>query len=287
MKRLLFPLLALVLVAACAGIQAEYDSSSTGFHTQEKQSVLDFSEPLIPSVQALKFISLGDDSLMADMLWLQTIQYFGQGNPYGTYRSLGPLTDTITALDPKFEYPYEFALISLPFMHQTDYAIKIGERAQTAGLNNGRLTFYLASDYQINVKDYKKAAHYYEKAAKQPEAPPAAARLAAVSLSSINQQLNDRLVAADFWQTVADQTSDPDQKTWYLNWRDHMLLVYALEKDASDYKQKYGAYPSSFQDLINRHYISQLPVSPIQRQLVLDPHTGKVSFDRLVPGAQP
>jgi tetratricopeptide (TPR) repeat protein len=220
---------------------------------------------------------------MADIVWLQTIQYFGAGTPYGKYKSLGSLLDTITQLDPKFEYPYEFGLVVLPFMDQTDMAIKLGERAQKEIPNNGLLSYYLASDYHLYKKDYAKAAKYYQLASTQPGSPTAAKTLAATALGQVDNSIDDRLVAAEFWKTVFDSTSDPDRKELAARWYKQMQDIYAIEKAAIAYKAKTGSFPHTQTDLVQAGFIASEFVSPVGRELKLDPATGKVNFDNLLP----
>jgi tetratricopeptide (TPR) repeat protein len=208
------------------------------------------------------------------------VQYFGQGNPYGKYPSLGKIVDTITTLDPKFEYPYEFGMIVLPFMDQTDVAAKIGERAQQAIPGNGLLSFYLAGVYHINVKDYKKAADLYAKSAAE-GGPGAAKELAGVALASVNGTLSDRQAALAFWKTVFDNAKDDAERDRAANWYGHMQLVYALELAAEQFHKDKGHYPASLEELRDAKYIPGIPQSPIGRRLDLDPATGKIDFSHV------
>jgi tetratricopeptide (TPR) repeat protein len=271
----LFTLLSLV------STQTVYDKYTTDFKKQRSHAVLEASEPLIPSATTLKAVSLGFNSAVADYIWLQTIQYFGGGSAYGQYPALGGMLNTITQVDPKFEYPYEFGLVALPFMNSADKAISLGERAQQYFPDNGLLTFYLATVYHINLKDYKKAGELYEKAAKETGAPPAAAQLAGVAFAKVSDTLSDRLVAITYWQTVYEHATSDSEKERAKNWFTHMQIVYSLELAISQYKGDHGQYPASLDALVKERYISQIPVSPINRLFDYDVSTGKVSFNRV------
>jgi len=275
LRNLLFTAIGLGVIA---GSQFTYDHSATSFAAQQKDKAARLSQPLVPGTEALKILSLGDGQLAADILWLDMIQYFGQGDPYGKYAALAPMLDRITQLDPNFEYPNEFALIVLPFMGATDTAIAIGERAQTTFPNNGLLTYYLATDYHLDKKDYVKAAYYYEKAAKEPGAPPAAIDLAAVAQSRINNTLDDRIVAIGFWQTVKDRAQTDEDAKRAQDWIDELNIVLTLEKASMAYHDRHQAYPQTLQDLVTDGLVSEIPPSPVNRAFILDPKTGKVSF---------
>jgi tetratricopeptide (TPR) repeat protein len=281
---LLFNLAATAIgIAAIAGLQTSYDNSSAAFKKAERKATLSLSEPLIPSIAALKALSLGDPQVVADMLWLQTIQYFGVGSAYSNYPALGPMLDSITQLDPKFEYPYELGTIVLPFMENTPKAIVLGERAQTSLRPDqlGFIDFYHASNYLLNVKDYEKAAFYYKKSASEPNHPGAAARLAGIAYSKLNHSLSDRQIAIDYWQTVEDNAKSDDEATQARSWKEHMQIVFGLEQISEIFKTKEGRYPLSVQELVDKKYIQTVPVSPVHRKLILSPSTGKVDFSQL------
>ena len=281
MRRTLPLFLIIGLLVLLVSLQAAYDNSAKAFVAAQKRAFVTFSEPLVPGTSALRLLSLNDAPLAADLLWINTIQYFGAGTPYGKYAALGPLVDRITQLDPKFEYPYEFGLVVLPFMDQTDTAIKLGQRAQTALPGNGLLTYYLATDYQLNKHDYVNAAKYYQLASKQQGAPGAALTLAGTSLDKINTNLADRLAAATFWKSVYDTAKTDDQKEQAKNWYLQLQSTYDLEAAALKYKELNGAFPATFQQMISAGLIKEVPPSPVKRVFELNPNTGKVSFDKL------
>lgn len=274
-------LIVVMVLGMISGSQKAFDLSTKSFKDTQRKAAIYLNEPLMPENSVLKVLSMGQNQALADYLWISTIQYFGTGNPYGKYPALGGMLQKITDLDPKFAYPYQFGLVVLPFMDQTDSAIKLGEKAMIEIPNNGLLTYYLASDYHLNKKDYAKASYYYEKASNLPDAPLAARSLAAVTKSQINSTVDDRLAAAYFWQVVAEKATDVDSKERAINWYNHMLIVYQLEKASEQYKKDLGSYPATLEDLVKAKYVSQIPKSPIQRKLVLNPETGKISFDQL------
>ncbi|HEY9843783.1 MAG TPA: hypothetical protein V6D23_25145, partial [Candidatus Obscuribacterales bacterium] len=58
----------------------------------------------------IQLLSLGNDSLLADLLWLQMIQYYGAAYQQSLpSEHLYRYFDTITSLDPDFEASYVFA----------------------------------------------------------------------------------------------------------------------------------------------------------------------------------
>ncbi len=270
----------LVLISiACS--QAVYDTSAQSYEAAKKDASIKLAEPAIPSVDTLKILSAGNISALADYYWISTIQYFGAGNPYQDYPSLGKLLQTITDLDPKFEAPYEFGLITLPFMHQADTAVSLGLKAQDQFPNNGLLTYYLATVYHLNLKDYTNAAFYYQKASKQDGAPSAALTLAGTALDKVDKSTSDRLVAAAFWESVYENAKTDDQKDIAKSWYQQMQIVYSLEVAAREYQVKFGHFPPTLQEMVTTGFVSAIPDSPVKRKMLYDPTTGKI--DTSVP----
>jgi tetratricopeptide (TPR) repeat protein len=304
-----------LLLAAIWAAQNGNDIAIKPLKAEVKTASSKLQEPMVPTVQALRFMSLGQPQLVADLLWLQMIQYFGQGNPYGKYMAMGPMLDRITQLDPKFEYAYEFGMVTLPFMDQTDTALTLGDRAEKALPNVSLLTYYQASNYHLYKKNYRKASELYAKAAEiskspqsvEPSAPGAAAQLAAITKSQVNDSILDRYTAYVYWNVAASQSSDDKTAEQYLNWADNMTIVYLLERTAADMQQKHGAYPASLQEIVNSPQwvatlqdkniaedfspslqrlreannlqAGKIPTSPVKRVYTFDQKTGRVAFD--------
>jgi tetratricopeptide (TPR) repeat protein len=275
--------LSFLTLASLIALQAGYDQRANSFTQTTRTAILKNDQPLLPSVPTLRLLSLNNEPLLADVLWLQTIQYFGSGSPYGMYPALGPMTDTITQLDPQFSYPYEFGMLVLPFMGRAEQAEKLGLRAQQYLPNNGLLTYYLATVYQLNIRDYKKAAQYYALASTQPGSPAAASQLAAVAQSQVHNSLEDREAAKIFWRTAIVNARNDDERIRASRWLAHIEIVQSLEIAAQQYKNQQGHFPGSLQDLVDTHFISAIPQSPIHRKLILQ-SDGTINFDELEDG---
>jgi hypothetical protein len=272
-----FSILTLVCLIAT---QAGYDLAAKNFVKDTKVAILKNDKPLIPSGMALKLMSLNNEPFVADLLWLQTIQYFGSGSPYGNYPALAPMTDTITQLDPKFSYPYEFGLVVLPFMGKAEAAEKLGLRAQQYLPDEGILTYYLASVYHLNIRDYKKAAHYYTLASTQKGTPEAAAHLAEIAQAEVHNSIEDREAAKVFWRTAIENARNDDERIRAASWLAHIEIVQSLEIAASQFKKETGHFPTSLQELVDAKKISAIPKSPIHRKLLLQAD-GTINFDEL------
>jgi hypothetical protein len=156
---------------------------------QEKRSLIpsNIDSFYLPSGKSLHIMSVGYDRMLADLIWIKTLMYFGE-EMVGLKRQtwLYSFVDTITDLDPHFEKSYEWggaaimyggALIDNKAVSRSN---KIYEKGLKRFPNNWRLAVSLGfnlvyeydfKDEKINSKNRIRAVKLFMKAAKSPEAP--------------------------------------------------------------------------------------------------------------------
>src|SRR5208337_1690877 len=95
-----------LLFAAIAGLQTRIDSETDSL-AQQKDDLL------LRSPSAIKKMSLGYDSLLADIYWTRAVQYYGARftTKGATFPLLWPLLDISTTLDPQMIIAYRFGAI--------------------------------------------------------------------------------------------------------------------------------------------------------------------------------
>ena len=192
-----------MMVAVINGIvlaQLFYDSWKMAYGKKPNVSENVLIEPHPLPADVLKKSSLGLNNFIADIIWLETIQYYGGGLPYEKYRKLGQLVTLTTEMDPRFEYPYEFGLTVLPGEGFTKEAVSLGEKGLNSPYfkNSWEIPYTLAMVERTNVKDNLKAAQYFEIAAKRPGVPEMAAVMAGLNYEKVDQ----RLVAYDLYKGI-------------------------------------------------------------------------------------
>lgn len=127
----------------------------------------------LPSGKYLKPLALGYDQVVADLLWMKTISYFG-GHFMSDkqYPWLAHMLNLIIDLDPRFDFPYYFGGIVLSLeASQIEEANKILERGIEAYPDRWQYPFYIGFNYYYHKKDAQRALPYLEKAASLPGAP--------------------------------------------------------------------------------------------------------------------
>ena len=157
-------------------------------HTTPREVVGD--ETLYLSGATVKKMSLGLESLAADIYWIRTVQYFGRklldrGRPVSSGASsdirmdlLAPLLNTIVTLDPHYLSAYRFGAIFLP-ERDLPAAIALLEKGISENPDQWRLYQDIAYIYwqagngaagDARVDYYAKAADWYEKGSQVPGA---------------------------------------------------------------------------------------------------------------------
>jgi tetratricopeptide (TPR) repeat protein len=168
-----------------------------------------FDTLYLPDPAFLQFSSLGNETLMADLLWLQTIQYYGDRvskskvSPF-LYRYF----DAITSLDPDFISAYLFAgYVMGDEPDLRDDAVKILHKGMRLNPENWQLPYQLAMFYHLYFKDAQKAAETFELVSRIPQAPAIAKSLAA-QLYRKADTLGSCMVSLRLWSQNLAQTSE-------------------------------------------------------------------------------
>lgn len=236
----------------------------------------------LPDGEYLKIASLGYRELIADLLWIQSIQVMGEkkvseSSGRWLYRAL----DIITTLDPKFVRAYEgggLALTTLVVLPEESNQLMM--KGMRHNPTEWKLPFLIGINYYYELYDDGKAAEYMSQAARLPGAPSSLATLAAnlyVSAHSPQQAVN--LLAA-----LYEQTTDESAKKLLeirlkivMTERDLSLLEQAIDR----YKKQTGQPPPRLEALVGAGLLPALPVEPSGGRYLYDARTGAVSSSEM------
>lgn len=162
-----------------------------------------------PSGEHLRPMTLGHAETAADLAWLRAVQYYGEHRRTDLrFERMDHVFDILTSLAPRFVSAYVFGGFALA---QEGFDFPKAERLMWKGIQNnptsGRLAFEFGFLYYVRPggRDLRRAAEYFEQAARQADGPPESARFAAFS----RQNSGDLRVAYELWGHV-EQTS-PNQ----------------------------------------------------------------------------
>jgi len=248
-----------LLFLAIAALQVRIDAQ-TRSEAQEEE------EMLLRSGKAIKSLSLGYDSLLADIYWTRVVQYYGErvGKDTATFGLLWPLLDVTTTLDPKLMVAYRFGAIFLSEpgtvgANRPDLAVALIKRGIAANPNQWRLNGDLGFLYYWTLKDYPSAAQAYLDGSKVPGAAPWLKMMAARVAEKGGSLETSRMI----WSELYDSTQDPSIRHRALEMLRGLKTVEdekSLDDLAGQYRRRFQRYPASTQDLRDAGLIPGIPV---------------------------
>lgn len=162
----------------------------------------------LPTTNALRFMSAGYDDVMADVLWLRTVTYYGEwrkgDHGIDFFREL---SHRVVELDPHFVDAYRFgALVLADDLGAFDDGIALLRMGMQAMPDTWWLPFEAGFlEYTIRL-DNQKAAEWFQIAAKKPDAPDRAKNFAAF----VTSRTGDLEVSLELWKFVAATTKNPE-----------------------------------------------------------------------------
>lgn len=267
------PLLFLLAAGLALFAQLHYDAWLVTAAPRIRTTFNQYIEPEPLSAKSAKAASFGATEFVADIYWLETIQYYGGGDPYGQFRQLPALYDRITDLSPKFLTAYQNGLLVLPGEGFVNQAITLGEKGQKNLPNAWQIPYYEGLVYHLYKKDYVAAAKEFQIAAADPGAPAITKYFAGIYYNQADQ----RQTAYQIFQTVYQTTTDPFVKDRAKKYVDHLNGLFALQDAVATFSQRFGHQPASLNDLVSAKIIPAIPVSPLGLQYNYNPQTGAVT----------
>jgi tetratricopeptide (TPR) repeat protein len=234
----------------------------------------------LPSGKYLKYATFGYSSLVADIIYLWAIQYYGSYDIPDRFKYLEHIFSIIAELDPKYTDPYEVgALIAVYDAHDPELAYKILDMGLQKNPNMWIFPFQAGHIAQMQ-KDFERAREYYRQAMEIPGAPPIIKRLYAnASYKTMNYQ-----EAWQMWKEVYETAKEDWVKEIAYN---HLYRVKstvdieALNEAVKKFKEKYGRWPADLNSLVRAGLIKEVPRDLDGKDYLYDPKTGEIKPARV------
>ncbi|MGH9747117.1 MAG: tetratricopeptide repeat protein [Candidatus Acidiferrales bacterium] len=248
-----------VLFVCVVMLQVRIDAQQSGLTEQP--------ELLIQSGPLLKKLSLGYNSLLADVYWTRAVQYYGAKLPTSdrNFSLLFPMLDVATTLDPNLIPAYHFGAFFLSEKqggaNRPDLAVELVKKGVAANPDNWQIASDLGFLYYMRVKDYEKASAAYLATSNIPGAPSLFKLLAARIASKGGAFETSRII----WSEVYETTQDPKVKEKALEELKGLkaqLDELKLDDVAAEYQKRFGRYPQSAKELQDAGMITGNPVDP-------------------------
>ena len=171
----------------------------------------------IPSATFLRYASLGHQTMVADLMWIRTVQYFGEelerrrelNQPRDSkerYKFLYPLLDLTVSLDPQFVRAYRFGGLLLTVVKRYDEAIALYAKGYAANPDRWEMPHDLGRLYYLDLKDHEKALYWWKIANDLPGRPGYIPRF----VPRLYAQTGQKEIAIELWLEMLEAT---DSKT--------------------------------------------------------------------------
>ena len=238
----------------------------------------------VTSGDVMKTVTLSLKALAADVYWIRAMQHFGgdrltPGLEHRRYELLYPLLDLTTTLDPYFNIAYRFGAVFLsePFpggAGRPDQAVALLRKGLAVQPHKWQYYHDAAFVFYWHLNDYAAAAHWFQRAAAQPNAPDWLAPVAATMLAKGGDRTSSRFL----WS----QMLTSDQPWLRRNAERALRQLDALDR-IDDIEARIRANPLpagatySWHELVRRGIVPGVPYDPAFTPFDIDPRTGDVT----------
>ncbi|MBN2243647.1 MAG: hypothetical protein JW793_13255 [Acidobacteria bacterium] len=235
----------------------------------------------------VKKLALGYDSLLADIYWMRTIQYFGNRDEADRrtvrFKNLPALLDIATTLDPDLIDAYRIGCIFLAEDEPVGAglpgeALKLLDRGIEVHPDAWKLRYEKGFVHYWFLADYRSAGDVWLQASRIPGAPEWMGPLAAMSLS----QGGAMDIARSLWKRQAEESTREDVRE---NARNRLLSLqvaedlWTLEHLLGLYRLQHGNFPSSLEGLAALGSRKVMTRDPLGTPYDYDPATGAVKIN--------
>ena len=250
MRRVLTPVLLVLLMASAVGLQAMRER---GGELPAGQDGLLY----VRSPEALRRMSLSYHSILADVYWIRAVQVYGDTKLGRTadrsYGLLYPLLDLTTSLDPYFDVAYQFGALFLAEQPpagpgRPDQAVTLLEKGLRAQPDDWRLHQAIGFVHYWSYQDYAAAADWFRRGSQLTGAPVWMGPLAAVTLAEGGNRKASRLIWQQILQSVSDEwfRKEADRRLKQL---DAMDQLDTLTRVVATFEARQGRVPASWAEL--------------------------------------
>ena len=232
----------------------------------------------LPNQNLLDYFTAGMNSIVADLLWLRTVEYTVTEfhNEARKFTWLEHMLSTITRLDPGFEGAYVHGGALLAAIGADDAALRLLKPGAINLPRSKEIPIQLFQVYVLNRRERPEtpvmAAHYLRMAAERTD--DAAQRKYFLDvIQGLQRQKGLAHEARRIWEDTLRTSQDPvmreiaGEKLVDLAIRDN---IEALGDVVKRYETAQGRKPTSFQDLIDVGLLDKSPAIPDHGEYFID-----------------
>lgn len=231
----------------------------------------------IMPAQVVRYFTFGFNSTLADYYWVSAIQDMAKWDRRDVYYP--EYFRIITTLDPKFEYPYVFAALTIPtkkIPESLTWLTELSDRGMAAIPTSWEIPFYTGLEFHVIGKFYERASYYLGIASAIKSSPEVARTAYGLFLLHASSSDNEKTRA--LFNAIYETTDNQETKRIAKERIALLDFIEVVDRASSAYKTRHNEYPKSLEILAKEGFI-QIPPDVVRRFPVeIDTVTGRASL---------
>ena len=236
----------------------------------------------IPSGKFLKYATFGNSSLMADLIYVWSIQYFSDQKIPNRFDYLDHVFSIIAELDPLYFDAYQIgAIFAVYDARDFETCEKILNRGLEKNPDEWIFPFQAGHYAQMLLKDYKIAQKYFKKTMEIEGAPAMAKRLYA---NAAFEQTDYKTAMRNWVEVYQMAEAEGDERVRKIA-ANHLYRTQAsidlesINEGLNKYKEHFGHYPEELIELAASGFLAEIPRDLDGNEYKYDPETGEVKSE--------
>jgi tetratricopeptide (TPR) repeat protein len=218
----------------------------------------------------MRRLTLGFDSLIADVYWMRAVVYFGRQRlserQDKNYDLLYPFLDFVTTLDPRFTTAYRFGAIFLSEPPpggpgRPDLAVALLIRGAERTPERWEYLRDIGFVYFNTYRDYAQAAEWYQRASEIDGAPIWLQTTAAAVLVQGGERDAARLIWQQMLESADDAWLQREAQTRLAQF-DALDAIDQLNQVLWTFKLRMGYLPRDWREVVAARMLRGVPVDP-------------------------
>lgn len=231
----------------------------------------------LPSGKYLRVTSMGFPEVMADLIYIWSIQFYGHYDTADRFKYLNHIYgNVISELDPHYIDPYLIgAMIMSMEAGDPEMALRLLDKGIAANPNEWILAFDAGFLCYDRLKDYPRAARYFEAAMRAPSVPSTVRRLHA----EMYNKMGDKRASLEYWSEVqrgAETDYVHDVSAMHVHDLTIEVDLEALRGAVEAWRARHGSLPPDLRSLAAAGLVAREPVDPEGVPYLYDRRTGEV-----------
>jgi tetratricopeptide (TPR) repeat protein len=232
----------------------------------------------LPSGRLIRVLDLGYSAVLADLIYLWSVQYYGNYPGGVRYDYLMQFYDkVITELDPRFRDAYLLGSLILSVeARRPQEAIQLLDKGARANPDDWVLPFEAGFVAYDEMHDYRLAADYFAEAMRRPGVLPVVSRFHA----EMFHRAGDTATSLRNWIEILDTAKDDEVRRIAARHVRELSIENDLEhlrRALGAYHERHGAYPPDLRRLVTDGLLRAVPLDPDGRPYRYAAATGDVA----------